>query len=1044
MGLPVRGDQILGAAHTKCALQNPDLRFLVYKNMPEWLEPIQSTLSASALPRFEQPGWLLLILPLFFCTWWIGRRGLTGGVRSQPWLHFLLRCLLFAVLCIALAEPKLALRTRDVAVVAVFDVSESIPANERALAAAFLQSSLQLKPPSDRFGVVSVARDALVQSLPSSQFTDVEFGYVGPQDASHIEAGVRLARGLIPVDTAGRILLITDANETTGSLAEVARTIEASGLPIDVAVIEYDHSSAVRIREVISPVWTRETDTVNVRVVMESGRYTRGSLSLLINGTLIDLDPAREQHSMQVDVVPGSQVFTVPLRLPPGPAQRIEAVFEPDDGKVIRPENLRAETVTFTSGQGRVLLVVENPTTIEPLLQGLTSDEFSLEVRNAASAPTTLSEWVGYDAVLLVDQLAAHFSRRQQEDLLRYTHDAGGGLILIGGPDSFGAGGWIGSPLEDAMPLLLDPPQKRQMPLGALALVIDSSGSMSAGVQGTGLTQQQIANEAAILGIEALSRLDQVAVIAFSGDSRVVVPLTVNDDSQATSKLIRSISPGGGTNLFPAIRLAAAELADSNAGTKHIIVLTDGATTGHDAAGVKLAADLLRRGVSISTVGIGDFSNDQLLSQLAHFGGGRFYSVTSAESKAVLPQIFIKEAKTVRRALIWEGQPFVPVRDAISQSMDGLGSALPPISGYVVTADRGGLASVLLRGPENDPILAQWQFGLGRVTAYTSDAAARWNSQWQAWPSFNAFWTQQLKWAMRPSGDRNARLVVEPKGDTARVSLELFNRGGGRNLMPAYVRGRVIHEETGERSDVQFHQSGPGRYVAEVPSSSVGLHLLSVGYDAVETSPDNNAPDARVQGFVRAAVIRRSDDEVRELSPNRALLLEIASRTNGRVHELDAAGAQLWNRDQLTMPVVTHPVWYFAVLLGVGLLWLDVAARRIHISPERLASKAHKLLSTESKLSTAALDALAASRTQASPQRQIHIDLKKSEPAAQGTSPSLEVLRPDDADRRPIKPPGNPQEQNLSESEIESRFARLKEAKRRSLSGDSEGSPPES
>jgi hypothetical protein len=51
---------------------------------------------------------------------------------------------------------------------------------------------------------------------------------------------------------------------------------------------------------------------------------------------------------------------------------------------------------------------------------------------------------------------------------------AGGGLVMVGGPESFGAGGWIGSPLEDALPVRLDPPQKRQMPRGALALVIHS------------------------------------------------------------------------------------------------------------------------------------------------------------------------------------------------------------------------------------------------------------------------------------------------------------------------------------------------------------------------------------------------------------------------------------------------------------------------------------------------------------------------------------------------------------------------------------------
>lgn len=248
------------------------------------------------------------------------------------------------------------------------------------------------------------------------------------------------------------------------------------------------------------------------------------------------------------------------------------------------------------------------------------------------------------------------------------------------------------------------------------------------------------------------------------------MPLTLRGDPEAMAKEIRSIGPGGGTDLFPAIDAAAAELAKSPAGVKHIIILSDGQTMGEPADGLARAADLKERGVTVSTVSIGDAAAGGLLAQIATVGGGRPYAVTSANSLAQLPQIFIKEAQIVRRSLIWEGPAFTPQRTGFSESLRGVSGAFPGITGYVVAADRGGLSTVLLRGPENDPILAQWQHGLGRVTTFASDATTRWNGEWVGWGSFASFWKQQVRWVARPTGDARSRVAVVNNGDRTPTS----------------------------------------------------------------------------------------------------------------------------------------------------------------------------------------------------------------------------------------------------------------------------------
>lgn len=881
-------------------------------------------------PTFDHPTWLLLIPPLCLAAWWIARRSLAGWDLSRQTAHLLIRCVVIALLCVALAEPHARWRTDDVAVVAVVDVSDSVPGDQRRLADEFLTASLAKRPTKDRFGLVTTAREAYVQSLPGANAPRIDFGTTGSGDGSDLRKGVDLARALFPADAAGRVLLISDGNETPGSLSGAAAALSASGVPIDVASVEYDRSALVRVEDVVVPAWARDGDTITARVVMTAGRAASGRLTLLLDGEAVDLNADTPALSARVNLKPGAQVFSLPLRLPIGPIHRIEAVFEPDDRAASMPPLLRAEGVTFTSDRGRVLVLAEDASAAAPLVSSISSDNFKIEVRAASTAPYALAEWSGYDAVVLVNQPASNFSQAQQEAMLRYVHDAGGGLLVIGGPESYGAGGWIGSPLADALPVLLDPPQKRQMPLGALALIIDRSGSMGAPVSGTGMSQQLIANEAAILGVRALSRLDQVTVIAFDDGAKTVVPLTSVSDPEGIARRIRSIGPGGGTNIFPAIDAAAKELSKSPGGVKHIIILTDGQTVGDPNEGLAMAADLKRHGVTLSTVAIGDQSNDPLLVGLARTAGGRFYNVKREGSNGVLPQIFIKEAQTVRRTLIWEGPAFVPKLAYGGEAMRGVTGPLPGITGYVVTADRGGLSTVALRGPEGDPILAQWQHGLGRVTAYTSDATTRWNAAWIGWGSFVPFWEQQIKWIMRPSGDANARVSVDMRGERAKVSLDLLDAAGERVNFAA-IRARIVppqHTDVNrdEPRDVAFRQIGPGRYEADVDAVAAGTHLLSLRYDA--GGGESDAAGSR-SGSVRAAIIRRAGEEFRQPVPNTNLLWDLARRTNGRIYRLDPQGADLWVREHLQMPEISRAIWLLVALIAIAAFLVDVAVRRV-------------------------------------------------------------------------------------------------------------------
>jgi len=987
--------------------------------------------------EFDAPLWLLAAAPLIALAWWIGRRSLSGLSRTGRRLALAVRALTLLAICAALADPHLRRESNDVATIIVADESRSMPPEALERLASYIETAAATAGPSERLGLVTAAEEPYVQALPSDLVRTIETGYVGAQRGTDLASAVRLAMAIAPEDAAGRIVLATDGNETSGSLLSAARSAAAAGVPIDVIPVPFEIEREVIFDRLAAPAAARAGETVNLRFILTATEATSGRLTLLQGGEPIDLDPETSGVSAFVELEAGTNALTIPLTLSSASTQRFEATFTPADaqGDTIT-ENNSAYAVTFVRGGGRTLVLVGPEARYEPLLDVLGRTGVDLDVRPAAGGFESLAELGGFDAVVLVDVSAYTFSRKQQEELLAYAHDLGGGIVTVGGPNSYGAGGWIGSPLADAFPVELDPPQKRHLPKGALAIVIDSSGSMASPVQGTGLTQMQIANEAAVAGIEALSRLDLVMVVAFDSSFRVTVPMQQNEQKNTIARAIRSIGPGGGTNMFPALEFAREELSKADAGAKHIIVLSDGQTGGGAQPG--LFERLEEGSITVSTVSIGDATNDPLMQELAVRSGGRWHPVQSRGGLASLPQIFVREAQTVKRALIWEGDPFTPsMTGAGAAPLRGIGPSLPSVSGYIVTADRGGLSQVTMRTPEGDPLLAMWQHGLGRVVAFTSDASPRWTPGWLSWGEATPFWEQHLRWAMRPSGSANLDIDARSEGDRTRLVVRAFDeRGDPLNF--ATLAARVTRPGL-ESARVDLRQTGAGRYEATLETAEAGVHIVTV-------QSERSLEGAIERGVAQAAVTRTFSEEHRALRDNRALLLQVAELTGGRVLPVDPAQANLFSREGLIAPISRTSIWLAVALGAVGIFLLDVAVRRVRLDVFAALAALRRAASRQKQEAGARLDALreARSRTQQS--------LAERSAAAQRETPASEPTYSVDANEAlaPRRPPAQrsaakqePQrasvvtatKQTTDEDEDGEGISRLLKAKRRAREG---------
>ncbi len=908
--------------------------------------------------QFDHPGWLVLIPVLGIATWMLSRRSLAGLGGATRTAAVIARLLVISAIVGAMAEPRLRDEAEDIAVTVVLDVSRSIPPGEQRAIDEYVDQLIEgADRRTDRLGVVTVARDAAVQSLPSRLASTRERRAAGDPDASNLAAGLRLAVAVAPDDAASRVLLVSDGNETAGSLLAAAEAANAAGVPVDVLPVRYDYPAEVVVERVIAPANVRGGQAMSLTVIATATQRTRGRLLVTENGEAIDLDPGSDSMGVEFELDPGKNVIPVPIKPAlPGPVT-YEAVFEPltGAGGLIGdsvPENNRASAITFVGSEGWVLLVGDGEDEAGPIRGALEEADLRVRVVRAEFVPESLTGLNAFEAVALINQPAYGFSEAQQSNLRRYVHDSGGGLVMIGGPDSFGAGGWIGSPLEDALPVQLDPPQKRQLPMGALAIVLDASGSMGSWVGGTTMSQQQVANEASVAAVETLSRLDQVAVVSFSGSSNVRVPLMGAADQQGIARRIRSIGPGGGTNMFPGIDAGWQQLLRSPAGVKHIIVLSDGQTMGSDQSGFALAARINAQGGTISTVAVGDGANAALLEGIAQRGGGRFYSVNSNQAIMQLPQIFMKEAQTVRRSLIWEGDPFSPQVEGVpTDTMRGV-SSVPPISGYVVTAPREGLSQITISAtqipegdpsgePVSDPIAAQWQYGLGRSVAFTSDATTRWSPAWVSWQGFQQFWEQHVRWAMRPTGSSNVRVVTEDRGDETLVIVEALDDAGERLNFAGFEARAALPD--GSARDVNLRQVGPGSYEALIPTTEPGSYIVSMAYNA----PGSDGQ--RLRGAVQAAISKPVADEFRALETNLALLTRVAQATGGEVLARDPDTDDPWRAEGLTAPVSTRAIWLAVAVASLGLFVADVGIRRVRIEPAAIAASVARLFGRSSQ-----------------------------------------------------------------------------------------------
>jgi Mg-chelatase subunit ChlD len=855
---------------------------------------------------FERP-WLLVLLPLCVALvylLWRASRTYMPPLRRKASLVF--RLLVVALVCLVIASPMIQLRADQLAVAILLDRSDSISPAVRDEQEQWLARAMAAKGANDEVAVITFGQDATVERALSNDPRPPRLAPEASGSRTNVAAAIRAGVAALPPDLARRLVLLSDGRENLDHADPAAALASAAHVQLMSVPVGAASGPEVLVKQLDAPGQLREGERFTVTAQLDSTVATAATIHLLMDGQLLT--------SQQLDLDVGTNRFVLPLDpLTPG-HHLLRLQVEPDSDTIA--QNNSAGALIVVTGPPRVLIVEGGQGEGQYLADALRSSGLNVDVGSPLSAPLDLTTLRNYASVVVVDVAANQFAPGQLRALKTYVQNYGGGLVVAGGDHAYGPGSYARTPLEDMLPVRMDLRGKSVSASTALILVIDTSGSMGGGPGGA--SKMDLAKEAAISAAELLGEYDQIGIVAFEDQPRWVIPPTPATDLGVVQAAISEMQPGGGTEIYPALKMAYEGLAPIDAKVKHIILLTDGEAPRGDYPG--LTQQMRDGNITLSTIGIGSDADTALLQELAQLGKGRYYD---GNDPFDLPRLVVKETQQVQRAAIVE-EDFKPVRISSSPALDGIDvNSMPNLRGYVATTPKPQ-STILLVSRQIDPVLAEWQYGLGRVMAWTSDVKNRWSSRWIDWPDFGRFWAQIVKRTTRPPEDPNRQVSVKIDGNRATITLDAQTgvEAADRHYLNFLPTAATIIDPRGEQHDVPLPQVAPGRYEASYPVQDDGIYSLQV----TQAESDGVVANAS-SGFVVPY-----SPEYRAGGTDANFLDSLARRTGGRlirepeqafVHDLPAVGAP-------------RPLWPYLLALAALLFVGDVGVRRVRITGPEL------------------------------------------------------------------------------------------------------------
>jgi Mg-chelatase subunit ChlD len=839
--------------------------------------------------------WLLLLAPLFLLAAW--RFGM-AATRSQQ-LTTLLRALAIAAVALAIAEPLIESSASGSSVVFVVDRSSSLPASSADAITNWVNDALSSAPASSEAAVVTYASNPVVSaSMGASSSVASTWQQNGPSqtDATNLESALAVANAL-PASGGKRIVVLSDGAENSGSaLAQATQ----NSIPIDTVYAPGIAASDLRLDAITGPAAFWDGDSANLTATIVSPAATTLDVLVSVDGgapqrSTIAVDAGASNHPITLGVL-SAGFHAISVQISPS-----DASIDP----VVENDSLPAGIVVRDAP--KVLYIAAENADAGTLSDALTRRGAAITTVTPERAPTKLSELAPFDAIVLNNVPASALSIEQVAAIDQAARSLGKGVIVTGGASSYGPGAYAGTQLEQMMPVTVKVTDGTQRPRVALLLIIDRSGSMTYN-SADGVSKLDMAKEAAKLALTALADGDQIGVLAFNDRQQWVVPMTeINGQASrdAINASIDELKADSGTEVYPALQVGIDAIRTVDVDVRHVILLSDGKSrSGTRDSYESLVTAAARDRVSVSTIALGSDADTDLLQFIAKIGFGRYHFTNKPQD---IPNVTLAEAQSAGSQAVVRGS-FAPIQQEPSPIMTGFDpTQLPLLEGYDYAETKPDAQQVLM-SPRGDPILATWQYGLGRVVAWTADDGTDFATAMRGWDGYDAFFSAIVRWALPDPDYRPVSISAARDGANVRFTLEATGAGGDTiDLAQATID---VNQPDGESQRLVPTQAGAGVWSATLPGGDTGVYQVTISWPAANGITNDTQ-----------AVVVPPSAELRPSGDGSALLTALAAQSGGKQRSLDdASGIFNETTSQAGQLHTYRPVWRW--LLSAGLIFL--------------------------------------------------------------------------------------------------------------------------
>lgn len=880
---------------------------------------------------FQNPFYLLLIPLLFIFVIYFSRFRTRANSRKKS----ILAVRLIIILLIILALSGINIKTNIDTTTTIFsvDLSQSTSQNQEEFM-TFMSEALEFAKDNDRVGVIAFGEKSEVEIPITEKLENIKFETKIEKGFTNIENALKLSRALIPDGSKKRIVLLTDGKENIGDSLKEGNLININDIELKVYKTENLIKDEVQLQNIDIPKILYENQSFDVILDIYSTVATKCKITLFSENNIVG--------EKNVKLEKGDNKFVFRDKALRSGFKSYRAVITPENDTFTQNNSYSA--FSDVKGKPYVLLIDDESKGGREFDKILRVSSIGVDYIDAGEIPNDLANLLKYKSIIMCDVSLHNLNKKFLESLQIYVRDYGGGLVVTGGENSYALGGYYKTKLEEMLPVDMEMKIKGEVPNLGLMLVIDKSGSMEGGEVGT--SKIEIAKEAAIKAVNSLKPKDQIGVITFDDTPQWVVKLSPDQNEDQVKGEIATIRAGGGTSIVPALNEAYNALKNTDTKLKHVILLTDGQAEryGYD----DVLDKMKEAGVTISTVAVGEGADTNLLETVADRGKGRYYYV---DEFSTIPEIFTKETFLASKTYI-NNRTFIPKMASINEIASPIIDKSIALNGYVSTSSKDR-ADTILYSDRDEPILALWQYGLGKSVAWTSDSNGKWTSDYLGTEEGIEFFKRMIQYTFYKGGNEDLFVEATTDGNTAKISVNDL-----RDSNKVYDTKATIITPEFDKFEIDLKAKSIAEYLGEFKALEKGTYIIKVQqFDKQEL----------VKSTGEAFTINYSQEYDITSSSNR--LAELVRKSKGVFINKPS---EVFTENQKNV-YGYKDISDILIIISLILFILDIALRRLNIRLRSLELAQEKMYQGVNKIKRQRIDVTSRSKKVSSNNKEFEI-----------------------------------------------------------------------